>query len=62
MEEKIIEAVRAQPVLYDTSHADYFRGKLKQRIWNGIAKDLNVSDGKYIQSIYLFIVVNSMNT
>jgi hypothetical protein len=52
MEEQIIKAVQAKTVLYDTSHVHYMKCKLKQDIWNGIAKDLNLKDGKYFQIIY----------
>jgi hypothetical protein len=44
MEEQIIEAVRAQTVLHDTSHVHYMKCKWKQDIWNGFAKDLNLKD------------------
>jgi hypothetical protein len=47
MEEELIEAVRPHLVMYDTNHSDYLRTKLKQDIWSAIAKDLNLSDGKY---------------
>jgi hypothetical protein len=52
MKEQIIEAVRAQTVLNDTSHVHYKKCKLKQDIWNEIAKDLNLNDSKYFQIIY----------
>jgi hypothetical protein len=47
MEEQIIEAVRPHLALYDTNHSDYMKSKLKQDTWSAIAKDLNLSDGKY---------------
>lgn len=56
MEEQLIEAVRAFPILYDTSHPDYFRAKLKQDLWESIAKDLNLHNGKYLIESLLFLV------
>jgi len=50
IEEQIIEAVRPHLVLYDTNHSDYMKSKLKQDIWNTIAKDLNLSNGKYYEN------------
>jgi len=50
MEEEIIEAVRPHLVLYDTSHSDYMKSKLKQDTWSAIAKDLNLSNGKYYEN------------
>jgi hypothetical protein len=50
MEEKIIESVRSQPVLYDVNHADYVKTKLKQDIWSEIAKDVNVNNGNYYKN------------
>lgn len=51
MEEKLIEAVRVRQVLYDTSHADYMRTKLKNEKWEEIAKEIGMRNGKFI---YLF--------
>lgn len=48
MEETLIEAVRHYSVLFDTSHADYMKGKLKNEIWEKIASDLKLSNGKYL--------------
>ena len=50
MEEQIIEAVRPHLVLYDTNHKDYVKSKLKEDIWSAIAKDLNLSNGKYYEN------------
>ena len=50
MEEEFIEAARPHLVLYDTSHSDYMKSKLKQGIWSAIAKDLNLSNGKYYEN------------
>lgn len=51
--EKLIELVRTYQVLYDTSHEDYMRTKLKDGIWKKIAEEMN-TDGKYKH----FIVIN----
>lgn len=56
MEEKVIEAVRGYPVLYDTSHEDYFRIKFKDEIWENIAKELKMHSGKYFTESILFIL------
>ena len=50
MEEQIIEAVRPHLVLYDTNHKDYVKSKLKEDIWSAVAKDLNLSNGKYYEN------------
>jgi hypothetical protein len=50
MEEQIIEAVRPHLVLYDPNHKDYVKSKLKGDIWSAIAKDLNLSKGKYYEN------------
>jgi len=42
--EKLIEMVRGFHVLYDTSHEDYMRSKLKDDLWDKIAKELNTSE------------------
>jgi hypothetical protein len=47
MEEEIIEAVRPHVVLYDTNHSDYMKVQIETDIWRAIAKDLNLSNGKY---------------
>jgi len=52
MEEQIIEAIRPHLVLYDTNHSDYMRSKLKQDIWSTITKDLNLSNGNTMKTIY----------
>jgi hypothetical protein len=46
MEEEITEAVRPHLVLYDTSHSDYMKSKLKEDIWSTVAKDLDLSNSK----------------
>lgn len=47
-EEKLIEAVREHKELYDTKDENYMKTKLKNRIWEDIANDLNLKDGKFI--------------
>lgn len=44
--EKLIELVRNNHELYDTSHPDYMRTKLKDSLWEKIGKEFN-TDGKY---------------
>ncbi|KAL4103861.1 hypothetical protein QTP88_019196 [Uroleucon formosanum] len=41
---KLIEMVRGFPVLYDTSYEDYMRSKLKDDLWDKIAKEINTSE------------------
>ena len=53
MEEQIIEAVRPHLVLYHTSHKEYMKSKLKEVIWSAIAKDLNLSNGKYYEKKFI---------
>lgn len=43
--EKLIELVRGFPVLYDTTHDEYMRSKLKDDLWKKIAEELN-TDGE----------------
>ncbi|XP_045460977.1 uncharacterized protein LOC123671274 [Harmonia axyridis] len=45
MEEKLIEAVRGYPCLYDTTNPYYIRTKYKQEIWGNIANKLNLENG-----------------
>ena len=53
VEEKLIEAVREHKELYDTKHANYMKIKLKPRIWQDIATDINLKD--------IHIVLNTSN-
>lgn len=46
MEETLIEAVRHYKVLFDTSHVDYMKIKLKNEIWEKIASELKLKNGK----------------
>lgn len=51
--EKLIEMVRGFPVLYDTSHEDYMKSKLKDDLWKNIAKELNTDNFyNYISTKY----------
>jgi hypothetical protein len=50
MEEEITEAIRSHLVLYGTNHSDYMKSKSKEGIWSVIAKDLNLSNGKYYEN------------
>lgn len=53
MEEKLIEAVRVNKILFDTSHPDYMRSKLKSEKWEEIAKVIGMKNGK----TYLLIII-----
>ena len=46
-EKQLIEAVGQQKFLYDTSHSDYIKSKLKNEKWNDIAREINLNNGKY---------------
>lgn len=48
MEETLIEAVRHCKVLFDTSHADCMKNKLKNETWEKIASELKLSNGNYL--------------
>lgn len=45
-EEKLIKAVRPHKILYDTSHVDYMKTKLKNDLWEKIANDFELKNGK----------------
>lgn len=55
MEEKLIEAVRNRRILFDTSHEDYMRTKLKSLKWEDVAKESDMKNGKFIFISLLFI-------
>ncbi|XP_049768296.1 uncharacterized protein LOC126104909 [Schistocerca cancellata] len=42
--EHLIQIVQDNPVLYDTSHPDYMRSKLKDEIWKKVAEELHYSN------------------
>ncbi|XP_067006757.2 uncharacterized protein [Anabrus simplex] len=44
--ERLIEVVREYPVLYDTTHEDYVKTKVKDEIWRKIASELNYPKGE----------------
>ncbi|CAG9853847.1 unnamed protein product [Phyllotreta striolata] len=52
MEEKLIEAVRIRQILYDISHADYMRTKLKTEKWGEIAKEIGMKSGSEAKSLW----------
>lgn len=52
MQEELIEAVRKFPVLYDTNDPSYMKSKLKDDIWNTIAKQVKLKNGKYMYNTY----------
>lgn len=43
---KFIKLVRDHPVLYDTTHEHYLSTKIKDCIWDQIATEVNIPDGK----------------
>ncbi|XP_049806190.1 uncharacterized protein LOC126248820 [Schistocerca nitens] len=49
MEEKLIEAVRFRKVLYDTSHEDYLKTKLKAEKWKEVAKETDIRNDSRVQ-------------
>ncbi|GLH02096.1 Uncharacterized protein GBIM_08144 [Gryllus bimaculatus] len=52
MEEKLIEAVRCRQVLYDTSHKDYLRTKLKAQKWQEVAKEVGIQNGDEAKGLW----------
>lgn len=49
--DELIDLVRKHAVLYDVSHPDYVKMRLKADIWTRIAKKLNMKDGTYNISV-----------
>ena len=45
---KLSELVKFYPCLYNKQEKDFKKEDIKQRAWNGIAKELNISNGKEI--------------
>jgi hypothetical protein len=45
---RVASEVRRYRMLYDKNHPDYMKSKLKQEIWNNVAKSLKTIDGKKI--------------
>ncbi|XP_018573062.1 uncharacterized protein LOC108912337 [Anoplophora glabripennis] len=52
MEEKLIEAVRLRELLYDTSHEDYMRTKLKTEKWSEIANEVGMKTGTEAKALW----------
>ncbi|XP_049796136.1 uncharacterized protein LOC126212774 [Schistocerca nitens] len=52
MEEKLIEAVRVRKVLYDTSHEDYLKTKLKAEKWEEVAKETDIRSGVEAKALW----------
>ena len=44
--EKLYELVKLYPCLYNKQEEDFKKQDIKQRAWNEIAKELNISNGK----------------
>ena len=44
--EKLSELVKLYPCLHNKQEKDFKKEDIKQRAWNEIAKELNISNGK----------------
>ena len=56
LEEKLAEAVRQFPVLYDKSCKDFKDNSKKRLAWDDVAKEVGLQTGMYSSSEYSFIV------
>ena len=54
-EEKLAEAVRQFPVLYDKSCKDFKDNSKKRLAWDDVAKEVGLQTGMYSSSEYSFI-------
>ncbi|KAL3283110.1 hypothetical protein HHI36_006268 [Cryptolaemus montrouzieri] len=52
MEKKLIKAVRKRPMLYDTAHCDYTRGKVKCEKWEEVGKEADFNSGAEAKSVW----------
>ena len=57
LEEKLAEAVRQFPVLYDKSCKDFKDNSKKRLAWDDVAKKVGLQTGMYSSSEYVFFVV-----
>ena len=55
LEEKLAEAVRQFPVLYDKSCKDFKDNSKKRLAWDDVAKEVGLQTGMYSSSEYSFI-------
>ena len=55
LEEKLAEAVRKFPVLYDKSCRDFKDNSKKRLAWEDVAKQIKLQTGMYCSSEYSFI-------
>ena len=55
LEEKLAEAVRQYPVLYDKSCKEFKDNKKKKLAWEDVAKQVGLQTGMYCSSEYSFI-------
>ena len=55
LEEKLAEAVRQFPVLYDKSCKDFKDNNKKRLAWDDVAKQVGLQTGMYSSSEYSFI-------
>ena len=49
--EKLSELVKLYPCLHNKQEKDFKKEDMKQRAWNEIAKELNISNVKYWQNL-----------
>ncbi|RZF32631.1 hypothetical protein LSTR_LSTR015787, partial [Laodelphax striatellus] len=52
MEDKIIEAVKQNPILYDPSDRNYLNVKVKSQQWDEIAREVGLPNGTKVKSIW----------
>ena len=55
LEEKLAEAVRQFPILYDKSCRDFKGNSKKRPAWDDVAKQVGLQTGMYSSSEYSFI-------
>uniref|UniRef100_A0A6P7GPG5 Uncharacterized protein LOC114339240 n=1 Tax=Diabrotica virgifera virgifera TaxID=50390 RepID=A0A6P7GPG5_DIAVI len=53
--EKLIELVWNYARVYDTSHEDYMRTKLKYEVWEKIGNELNSNETKAIKNMHIIV-------
>ena len=60
LEEKLAEAVRQLPVLYDKSCRDFKDNSKKRLAWDDVAKQVGLQTGMYSSSEYMYSFICSM--
>ncbi|XP_045473230.1 uncharacterized protein LOC123679791 [Harmonia axyridis] len=53
LEERLIDLVRPNPVIYDTNHPNYMKREFKTEIWNKIASEMNLKDGDEAKEMWM---------